>query len=154
MDIASLLKKLQENIAAGAQNQDDNIAIAKDRIKSYDPNFVGPSSAGQMLPAEKQMLENNMAAITGSIQPVQKAGLAAAEGLLPKMLNSVDRGLGRIASDTSKEAVRRSALNSIVEASAPMNAIKNSQQALSREVDFANRARQQKFDKIKKMFGN
>lgn len=67
---------------------------------------------------------------------------------------AVTGSVGKLPEDPSKVVAAKNILNKVYDSGAKLFDVAKSQQSLSRELDFANRARQQKFDRIKKLFGN
>jgi hypothetical protein len=85
-------------------------------------------------PEENDYYHNLVGAVAGTISPVSEVG----EGY-----------------NLAKEALANKAVNQAVDAGSPLIEVARKQQALSRAVDFSNRAKQQsaRFERIKALMG-
>lgn len=133
MDFAKLLEMLQEQGKANFQNIHDVNKQMQDRIKMDDPSLQGPRLP-DTTPEEEQFADNNLALVAGAVSPL--GGKVA-----------------RMPMPTSKEATAMKVANEVMDNVPYIKDVQKTQQALNREVEFANRARQQKFDRIQKALG-
>lgn len=130
--INSLGQKYKDNLDQLTQVRDASGSQTADRIRMADQSLQGPRMDDTPTPEENAYAQNTAAAMMGSVAPA-----GTIEGLA-----------GRMAEMTPAESAAAKLANGAVESGAEMPVVQEGQQALSRAADFADRARQQRFQRL------